>query len=96
MPCADSVFWPNGTVIAVCANFDAEFAPDFVAENYGDYSMLFGVDLADEGYYNLLGGKGTYPMTLIIDESGVITAKFYDKVSYEDLKTAIDAALAEE
>ncbi|MBO5295060.1 MAG: 4Fe-4S binding protein [Clostridia bacterium] len=88
---ADSV-----TVIAVCANFDAEFAPDFVAENYGDYSMLFGVDLADEGYYNLLGGKGTYPMTLIIDESGVITAKFYDKVSYEDLKTAIDVALAEE
>ena len=83
------------TVIAVCANFDAPDASDFVANTYGDYVMLFGLDLADEAYYTNLGGKGTYPMTLIIDGDGVITAKFYDKVSHDDLKNAVDAALVE-
>lgn len=86
---ADSV-----TMIAICANFDADYAADFVAEHYGDYSMLFGLDNTDESYYSALGGRGTYPMTLVLDADGIIVTKFYNKVSYEDLKAAIDTALA--
>ena len=83
------------TVIAVCAYFDAADVPDFVAENYGDYAILFGIDLPDEAYYSSLGGKDTYPMTLVIDENGIIVEKFYTPISYETLKAAIDSALTD-
>lgn len=87
---ADSV-----SVVAICAYFDAEDTPDFVAENYADYSVLFGIDLPNEAYYSQMGGKDTYPMTVVVDENGVIVEKFYTPVSYETLKAVIDAALAE-
>ena len=74
-------------MIAICANLDADTVGDFIAENYADYSMKFGLDLVGEAYYFQLGGATTYPMTLILDENGVIVAKFYDKVSYGELES---------
>ena len=81
------------TMIAICANYDADIAPDFVAEYFSDYSMLFGLDNANESYYTKLGGKGTYPMTLVLDANGVVVERFPNPASYEALKAAIEKAM---
>lgn len=45
------------------------------------------------GYYSALGGRGTYPYTVILDENGVIVKIFVASVTYEDLKQIVDATL---
>jgi hypothetical protein len=42
----------------------------------------------------MLGGRGTYPYTLVLDENGIIVEVFFSSVTYEDLKTVVDATLA--
>lgn len=73
-------------VIAICANLDADVVEEFVSAHYADYTMKFGLDFSGEAYFFQLGGKGTYPMTLVLDAEGVIVAKFYDKATLEELE----------
>ena len=68
--------------------------PAWIAENYPDSDMKFGYDAGD-GYYNELIAVGTYPATVILDEDGVIIAKFVRKVHYDELKSIIDQALSD-
>ncbi len=63
---------------------------EFVNEYYKQSDMIFACDLEGEGYYSILGGRGTYPYTVITDENGVITHIFYEALEYEDLKSAIE------
>ncbi len=92
---ADSV-----QVLAIHSNLITDPAPaDYIAKHYPDSKMRFGIDdAADEtglkgAYYTLLGGRGTYPMTLILDEHGRILAVWLSSVTYEDLQSTIDAHL---
>ena len=59
--------------------------------------MLFSWD-GGEGfsgeYYTALGGRGTYPYTVILDENGVIQKIFVSSVTYDDLKGVVDSILA--
>ena len=68
----------------------------YVNTNYPDSEMIFLEDLENpvDGYYYAHGGMGTYPMTLVLDSNGIIVRKFVAKVSYDDLKAAVDTALA--
>lgn len=66
--------------------------PAWISENYPHSDMLFGYD-AEDAYYNELITVGTYPATVILDEDGVIIAKFVRKVHYDELKSIIDEAL---
>jgi len=90
---ADSV-----TVIAAHGMGTAT-APAYIAEHYPDTNIIFANDYTPEGgaiengYYTTLGGRGTYPYTLVLDKQGVITEIFYSSVTYEMLKEAVDAAL---
>ena len=68
--------------------------PAWLAQNYPDSDMRFGYD-ADDAYYNELISVGTYPATVILDENGVIIAKFVRKVHYDELKSIIDGILTE-
>jgi thiol-disulfide isomerase/thioredoxin/Fe-S-cluster-containing hydrogenase component 2 len=79
----------------------AEIPEEYIASK--DYlhssNMLFVMDKQLEGsqadeYYTALGGRGSYPMTLVLDERGVITAKKVGKMDYTELKSAVEAALA--
>ncbi len=83
-------------VIAICSNFDAGYVADFVAENFGDYSIKFGLDLPEEVYFFQLGGKGTWPMTLVLDGDGVIVYRAYEKISYEKLESLYQAHMVSE
>ncbi len=92
---ADSV-----TVIAIHSSLSANTAADYVKNYYADSPILFAKDYAlDEtgltsGYYTSLGGRGTYPYTVILDENGIIQTIFVSSLTYDELKTAVDAVLA--
>lgn len=84
------------TVIAIHTSGSYASAPDYVRDNFSDSKMLFGKD-SDAGgadyYYSLLDGFGDYPMTVILDENGVIVEYIADVVHYDELKAIIDAEL---
>lgn len=84
------------TVIAVHTSMIRETAPAFISTYYPDSAIIFASDY-DEGdnrelYYANLGGRDSYPYTVILDENGVILAKFVASVTYDDLQQVIEAA----
>ena len=77
-------------VIAVHTNMISETAPDYIGEYYANSKITFACDTADEGYYAMLGGRGTYPYTVVLNEDGIITKIFVEALEYEDLKNAVE------
>lgn len=75
-----------------------ETAAAYIASNYPDSSLNFLADYAIDqtgtsGYYTTLGGRGTYPYTVVLDEDGTISKIFVSSVTYDMLKAAVDEAL---
>ncbi len=85
-----SDFADKVTVVAVHTNMVSDTAPEYIAKYYATSKIIFAVDTEDEGYYSKLGGRGTYPYTVIIDENGVITNIFVSALEYDDLKEVIE------
>ena len=90
---ADSV-----SVIAIHTNMINNTAPAFIQKNYPDSNIIFASDyvLPDstaEQYYTTLGGRGTYPYTVILNKDGIIEAIFVEPLHYEDLQNAIEPLL---
>ena len=85
-------FAGKATVIALHTDVYHDEADEYIAENYPDSQMLFGLD-AGEAHYPMLGGTGTYPMTVVVNGDGIITAKFHGSVTYEELVAAVEDAL---
>ncbi len=91
------------TVVAVHTELVfAETAADYVKENYPDSDMIFLKDvlsnpsdeLSPDKYYTMLGGMGSYPMTVILDEEGVIIFTTLKGMEYDGLKEIVDTQLA--
>lgn len=82
-------------VIAIHSAPQKETAPEYIGNHYPDATMMFswdgGTDFSGE-YYTALGGRGTYPYTVVLDENGIITEIFVSSVHYEDLKSAVENA----
>jgi thiol-disulfide isomerase/thioredoxin len=83
-------FGETVNVIAIHTNMISETAPEYIGKYYAESNITFAQDTADEGYYAKLGGRGTYPYTVILDENGVIAEIFVSALEYEDLKNAIE------
>ncbi len=90
------------TVVAIHSNMLAvETAPDYIKENYANSKMIFAVDEATDdigmngAYYLTLGGAGTYPYTVILDENGEIVQIFTKALHYEDLEEVVEQLLNE-
>ena len=90
------------TVLAVHSNRLNSTATDFINQYYANSNIIFGKDFANESgkitdpevYYTLLGGSNnTYPMTLIVDEYGIIRAHYVGSVTYEELASDIENLL---
>ncbi len=87
------------SVIAIHSSMSSETAPAYVAEHYPDSPIHFARDYATDelglngGYYMSLGGRGTYPYTVVLDDQGVITHIFLEPLTYEALKTAVEEAM---
>lgn len=87
------------TVIAIHTNMISETAPPFIQTYYADSNLIFARDFTDgestvEQYYTALGGRGTYPYTMILNENGIVVAIFVNALEYEDLQEVVEAELA--
>lgn len=79
-------------------------AKGYIETNLPNSEMVFLYDLslnpsdpyAFDMYYDLLGGIGYYPRTVVIDEKGVITYAQDGVMSYDLLKSKIDDALSKQ
>ena len=49
---------------------------------------------SDGKYFKMLGGGDSYPITVILDENGVIIASVKDSMTYSQLKEIIDNQLS--
>ena len=67
-------------------------APVFIQENYPDSPITFAKDDESSSYFFALGGLSNYPHTVIIDENGIVLAKFARSLEYEELKEVIENA----
>lgn len=88
-----SDFQDSVSVIAVHTNMVSETAPEYISTYYPESKITFACDLTDEGYYSLLGGRGTYPYTVVLDENGIVSQIFVKALEYDDLKEAVEAIL---
>lgn len=90
------------TVIAIHTNDQRAESDEYIEEHYPESDMLFGVDeLFDESdptspeyFYTSLGGTGTYPITVILDEEGRIFTLQTNELEYEVLKMLVNGAFA--
>lgn len=88
---ADSV-----DVIAVHTHMIHETAPEFIGKYYAESKITFAKDYSENGtevYYTALGGRDTYPYTVVLNNQGVIIAVFYEALEYEDLQQVIESHL---
>ena len=83
------------SVVAIHTNMVMLTAGDYIAEHYPESKIQFACDDPNEAYYNKLGGRGTYPYTLVVDENGIIAAVFVQALEYEDLKEIVESLLAD-
>lgn len=80
------------TVVAVHTNMVSDTAPEYIGEYYPESNIIFARDLENEGYYTKLGGRGTYPYTVILNSDGTIAEIFLSSLKYEDLKEAVEGS----
>ncbi|MBR3894187.1 MAG: TlpA family protein disulfide reductase [Clostridia bacterium] len=67
-------------------------APAYIAEHYADSPIIFGHDDARESYFLSLNGYA-YPMTLVLDENGIVVAKRTGAMTKDALTALIDSVL---
>lgn len=84
-------------IIAIHSVRDKAYAPDYIGENFQGSNIIFAYDKSissgPDMYYDLTGGAGYYPKTLILDKEGIVTYSVEGDISYETLKYEVDAAL---
>lgn len=88
-----SEYEDNVSVIAIHTNMVYDTAYAFIDKYYPDSKMIFALDTETEGYYTALGGRGAYPITIILDEDGIILKVFLEALEYEDLKEVVEGQL---
>ncbi len=69
-----------------------------VKTSWSDYSIIFTREISfdNSNSYEVLGGKGAYPMTVIVDANGKIAFTKHGSMSEELLKSELEKALAED
>ncbi len=87
------------TVIAIHSSMSSETASGYIKDHYPESDMIFATDDAKDdnplsgACYELLGGRGAYPYTVVLDENGIITDIFVSSVEYHDLKDVVEKQL---
>ena len=89
----------NVTVVAIHSMLLESTATKYINDNYPTSNILFARDehtvegdfTVPDYYFTKLGGENNlYPMTLILDENGIITAHYSGSVTYEELKSDVE------
>lgn len=90
-------FADNVVVIAIQGVSYEPVAP-FIENKWSGYNMLFAQDTIENDVphtFKQLGGRDTWPITLIVDEEGVISFTRQGSVTYDVLESEILKLLAE-
>ena len=89
-----SEYQDSVSIIAIHSSGDTE-GEKYVSQNYPDTKIMFVNDPTDHDvYYAELGGVGYFPMTVILDENGVIAYTHVGAMSYAALTAKINEILA--
>ena len=97
-----SEYSENVTIVAVHTVLDYDTAADYVGKHFPNSEILFGKDelldptdrYSPDKYFSTLGGTDSYPITIVLDEEGVIIATVMKDTDYGELKAIIDEQLA--
>lgn len=99
MPDFDAVAKKYGDKVTVLAvhttSYSSNNTPtDYINESFKDSDINFVFDKRQDGksldeYYSMLGGTGSYPLTVVLDENGVITFIKLGMMSYEEMISAL-------
>lgn len=88
-------------IVAVHTPLSGETAPAYIKKYHPSSPLIFALDqpLDETGlmgsYYTALGGRGTYPYTVVLDENGIILERIVSTLEYEDLVKIVNTYLAE-
>lgn len=84
-------------VIAIHSGSIYESNPDgvkeFINSQFKDFAISFGYDDVLAPYYEILGGTGAYPMTLIIDQDGMVSYNNPGSITESELENEINKLL---
>ena len=69
--------------------------PAYIQKTFPDSPFIFVRDGEGNAYCNMLGGGQSWPHTLILDENGVIRTIIPRSTTYEELKEALEAIVAD-
>lgn len=64
--------------------------PAFIAQSFPDADFTFCRDTEGEAYFHMLGGSQAWPVTVVLDENGVIVSSIMGSTTYDELKSIID------
>lgn len=64
--------------------------PSFIEQSFPDADFTFCRDTEGEAYFHMLGGSQAWPVTVILDQEGVIVSSIMGSTTYDELKTIID------
>ncbi len=90
-----SEYTDDVVVITTHTALIADTAPEFIGKYYANSNLIFAQDGEEEAFYTMLGGRGTYPYTIILDEDGIVVEVIFSSVEYEDLKEVVERLLNE-
>lgn len=69
--------------------------PKYISDNFqSDWGYTHCRDVEGEAFFKSVGGTSAWPVTVILDEDGVIQYKVIGSTTYEEMKTVIDGLLA--
>lgn len=68
---------------------------EFINDGYADFNIIFGQDTEELKLFNKLGGKSSYPMTVIIDGNGIIRYAKTGGITTEELSAKLDIIIQE-
>ena len=64
--------------------------PEFIAQSFPDADFTFCRDTEGEAYFHMLGGSQAWPVTVVLDENGLIVSSVMGSTTYDELKSIID------
>lgn len=67
--------------------------PAFIEQSFPGADFTFCRDTEGEAYFHMLGGSQAWPVTVVLDQDGVIVTSIMGSTTYDELKTIIDGII---
>lgn len=61
----------------------------FINNQFANFSILFGYDDVDNPYYEMLGGKGAWPLSIIVNKEGIVSFVNHGSLTETELESKI-------